>query len=233
MAATVKYLFDRDFDDLEILKEIVEQEALEPEAEGSEEAGEPLPPPAPTFSEEQMAAARRESYERGKKEGSAEMLAGIEQKTATALEKIAAGMEGVMQAQVESSEATKRDAAALSVAVVRKLFPKLNAEHGPNEVLAMLQDVLSNLIREPRITILVANDTSDGIRTKIEDFLERRGFRGALVVQGDAALGPGDCRIEWMDGEATRDSGALLAEIEAAAARHAGVTVSRLEETQG
>ena len=233
MAATVKYLFDRDFDDLEILKEIVEQEALEPEAEGSEETGEPVPPPAPTFSEEQMAAARRESYERGKKEGSAQVLAGIEQQIAAALEKIAAGMESVMQAQVESSEAMKRDAAALTVAVVRKLFPKLDAEHGPSEVVAMLQDVLSNLAREPRIIILVAQDTSEGIRTRIEDFLERRGFRGTLVVQGDATLGPGDCRIEWTGGEATRDSGALLAEIEAAVARHAGVAGSRLEETQG
>jgi flagellar assembly protein FliH len=232
MAGAVKYLFDRDFDDLEILKEIVDQEALETEVEAVVEA-EVAVPPAPTFSEEDMAKARRESYERGKKEGSAEALAGIEQKIAATLDKIAGGVENVIQAQSATSEATKHDAAALSVAVVRKLFPKLDAEHGPSEVLAMLQDVLANLLREPRITILVHHEAADGVRVRIGEFLERRGFRGELSIHADTTLGPGDCRIEWLGGEATRDSGALLAEIDAAAVRHTGVTLSRAEETQG
>jgi flagellar assembly protein FliH len=234
MAGAVKYLFDRDFDDLEILKEIVEQEkAEEKAAEDSAEGAEPEEPPAPTFSEEDLAKARRESYERGKKEGAADVLAGIEQKIATSLDKIAAGMDGLMAAQAASSESTQRDAAALSVAVVRKLFPKLNAEHGSAEVVEMLKDVLANLIREPRVTILVNPEAGEGVQTRIKEFLERRGFRGELAVRGDAAMSPGDCRIEWMGGEAMRDSGALLAEIEAAAERQTGVTMPRPEDTQG
>jgi len=233
MAGAVKYLFDRDFDDLEILKEIEQEAQQETDAAAGEAAGEPVAPPAPTFGEEEMAAARRESYERGKKDGSAEVLAGLEQKIGGTLEKIATGIESVIRAQLESSEATKRDAAALSIAVVRKLFPKLNAAHGSDEVLAMLHDVLSNLIREPRITILVPEETSEGIQARLGDFLDRRGFRGELAVKADGALKPGDCRIEWMGGEAIRDSGALLAEIEAAAERHTGVALPRMEETQG
>lgn len=233
MNTAVKYMFDRDFDDLAIMKEIVEQEAQEEADEQAKESAEPEAPPPPTYSEEDLTKARQEAYERGKKDGSAEVLTGIEQKIAAALDKVAATLEGMIQVQSQANEATKRDAAALAVGVVRRLFPKLDAEHGPAEVIAVLEDVLHNLIREPRITLLVNDTVADGVQDRIRSFLERRGFQGEIAIRGDSALSPGDCRIEWIGGEAIRDSAALIALIEAAASRHSGVEPLRFDETQG
>ena len=234
MQSAVKYMFDRDFDDLDLLREIVEQEAKDTvEEKPAGEPEPPAPPPAPVFSEEDMALARRQGYERGKKEGIAEMLAGIEQKMATALDKIASQSETLFRIQSDANETIQREAAALSLAIARKLFPKLNEDHGLDEVVAVAQGVLAKLIREPRITISVDEGVAESIATRLSDFLKKRGFQGELSVRGDGELGPGECRIEWMGGDAIRDVGTLLSEIEAAIARHTGAALSRLDETQG
>ena len=236
MTNAVKYLFDRDFDDLDILKEIVEQEAKEAVEEENDEAAESIaaePPPPPSYSEEQLALARRQAYERGKKEGIAETLAGIQQKTENALEKILLQIETVFGAQKAFNESTEREAAALTLTVIRKLFPTLNGRHGVDEVVAVASDVLASLLREPQIVVVVQESVADSVRQRLTDFLAMRGFQGEFVVRGESGLGIGDCRVEWMGGNAARDTGTLFAEIEAAVARHTGATLSRLEETQG
>jgi flagellar assembly protein FliH len=236
MTNVVKYLFDRDFDDLEILKEIVEQEAKEAVEEENDEAAESKaaePPPPPSYSEEQLAQARRQAYERGKKEGIAETLAGIQQKTENTLEKILLQFETVFGIQKSFNATVEHEAAALTLTVIRKLFPALNDRHGVDEAVAVARDVLANLIREPRIAILVDEAVVDGVRQNLADFLAKHGFQGEFVVRGDSGLGAGDCRVEWMGGNAERNAGTIFAEIEAAIARHTGAALSRLEETQG
>lgn len=218
---TPKFLFDRDFDDLDILREIVEQEVEELE-QAKAEVEEPAVPVVPTFSEEELAAARKQAYEKGKHDGIAEALAGIEQRTAAVLDKVTHNLEALFATQTRDNEATARDAAQLALAVARKLFPKLYETHGLGEIVGVTEAILANLIREPRLVVLVSDANAEPLRHRLTDFLTKRGFAGALEIRGDAALGAADCKIEWMGGDAARDTTVLFAEIESIVERHVG-----------
>lgn len=221
MQVPQKYLFDRDFDDLEILREIVEQEVEEPDqAQAEPEA--PAEPIAPTFSEKDIATARRQGYDKGKKDGIAEALAGIEQATATSLETLATQLETIFATQINANEATERDAAHLALAIARKLFPQLYETHGLGEIVKVTEDILSHLIREPRLVLSVSETNVEPLRDRISDFLTKRGFQGTLEIRGESTLGAGDCKIEWMGGDAARDTSALFAEIDSVIERHIG-----------
>jgi len=215
-----KFMFDRDFDDLEILREIVELEVEE--LEQAQETAEPIVPAAPTFSEEDIAAARKQAFEKGKREGIAETLASIEQRVAISLEKVAGEVETLFASQTTSNEATARDAAHLALAVAKKLFPRLHKTHGLSEIVGVTEDILSHLIREPRLVVSVHEMHVDALRTRLSDFLAKRGFTGNLELRGENALAAGDCKIEWMGGDAARDTSALFAEIEETIERHVG-----------
>ena len=217
--STQKFLFDRDFDDLEILREIVQQEVEE--LEQAQEAAEPVAPAAPTFSEDDMASARQLAFEKGKREGISETLASIEQRVAISLEKVASEVETLFAQQTEN-EAMTRDAAHLALAVAKKLFPRLHERYGLGEIVGVTEDILTRLIREPRLVVAVHEIHADALRTRLGDFLAKRGFSGNLEVHGENALAAGDCRIEWMGGDAARDTSALFAEIEATIERHIG-----------
>jgi flagellar assembly protein FliH len=55
---------------------------------------------------------------------------------------------------------------------------------------------------------------------KLEDIAHGRGFEGRLMVEADASLATGDCRIEWNEGGVTRDRAATLATIDDVVARY-------------
>ena len=86
MSATTKFLFDTRFDlddDEEVIPFI--------EEERNPEAAEPEPEPeivVPTFSEEELAAAKSEAYAAGKSDGLREAAEAIEAKALAAMEKI-------------------------------------------------------------------------------------------------------------------------------------------------
>ena len=216
-----KFMFDRDFDDLEILREIVEQEVLEQEPAVGEPESPPVPV-APTFSQEELTEARKQAHELGKREGIAETLAGIEQQITISLDKITTEVTSLLAAQTSSNDAIARDTAHLALAVARKLFPRLHEIHGLGEIVAVTEDILSHLIREPRLVVSVSEKHADAMRTRLADFLAKRGFTGNLELRGEAAIGAGDCKIEWMGGNAARSTAALFAEIESIVDRHVG-----------
>ena len=91
MTATEKFLFDFDFD-----RPTVNDEGVD---ELNEEDAINLEPEIiiPTFSEEDMNAAREDGFARGKEEGVKETLESIVQQTATVLETIVAKVEGRFQ----------------------------------------------------------------------------------------------------------------------------------------
>jgi len=226
--ATQKFLFDRDFDDLEILREIVEQEVHEQELVKSEPEV-PETPPAPTFTEEELAVARKQAFEAGKREGISESLASIEQQVAITLDRLATDIGALFAAQTTNNDAMARDAANLALAVAKKLFPRLHETHGLGEIVGVTEEILANLIREPRLVVSVHEMHAEALRSRFNEFLARRGFAGTLDLRGESGLGAGDCRIEWMGGDAARDTAALFAEIENVIERHIGKTA--MDET--
>ncbi|MEQ9056404.1 MAG: hypothetical protein RLO38_17050, partial [Roseovarius confluentis] len=98
MSAVEKFLFNYDFD------RPPTQRPEEEDISDDENAPEPEPEIiVPTFSEEEVAAARNEGFAAGKEEGVRETLAGAEQMTATALETIVATIGDIFRRQDEAN----------------------------------------------------------------------------------------------------------------------------------
>jgi len=207
-----KYLFDTDFGAPRIA--VVDMGYADEEPEEMVEA-EPEPPP-PTFTEEELGLARDQAFAAGRQAGLQEAAQALQQMVGMAMATCAHHLQGLGAAQNAANEALSRDAIAIALAVVKKLHPAFCRSHGVEEIEAAVADALGNLDRVARITVKVHPDLVELVREKSEALVAEAGFEGKLVVVGDAAMPPGDCRLDWGDGGAERDAASCWTDIEKA-----------------
>jgi len=210
MGTFEKYLFDTSFES---------EREREAKARAAAEAEAAAEPPAPTFSEEELEAARQAAFAEGKAAG----LAEAEQSHAKRLADSVAGLPphfDRLSQELEHLE-TERQRGALeaAVTVVRKLFPRLAREGGLEEIRAVVEACLERLRDEPRLVIRCADGDLDKLRERVEGSTSRSSFEGKLVFLADETITAGDVRVEWADGGAERDQAALWKEIDAIIAR--------------
>lgn len=212
MTVVEKFLFDRIFDELEPIV------ATKPaEAEADDENSPVLEPEVviPTFSEEDVAQARHEGFNAGKEEAAAESLNGIEMKIANSMDVISDKLMELYRIQEESNSHISDNAAELALAVSRKMFPVLNEKGALGEVSVVVEEVLKRLIQEPRIVIKVNKELIEPLTERVDSLSQNKGIEGAVSVIGDENLSLGDVEINWAKGSANRNTGALVAEIDA------------------
>lgn len=205
-----KYMFDLDFD----------QPARAAEAPAVEEADESLPdeeeaPPPPTFTEEELNLAREAAFEEGRQSGLAEASEASDRMIATALTSLSDQMDRVFRQQDEANDTNARNAVRVAMAVLRKIVPAACEKHAFDEVAKVVEQVVGEILDEPRIIVRVADPLVEPVRERLEAVASGQGFEGRVVVQADARLAPGDARVEWTDGGAERDQARLWQEIEA------------------
>ncbi|MEX2452271.1 MAG: FliH/SctL family protein [Rhodospirillales bacterium] len=209
MTAVEKFLFNYDFDRPPV------NDRPEDEDMSDEEAAEPEPEIiVPTFSEEEVAAARDEGFAAGKEQGIRETLAGAEQTTATALESITEKINGMFRRQDEANTSAVRDAINVAAAITRKMFPHFSNRGAAEEVEQVIQSIMEKVIDEPRLTITVSASLHENISARLGPIISETGFEGKVVLNAEETLPPGDCRIEWGTGTASRDTEALWREID-------------------
>ncbi len=209
----------------------------------AEDVPEPVAPPPPTFSEEELAAAREAGFREGiatghnagREQGYAEgRAAGLEEGAAAAraemagtdaalaahaLDRIARGVMGLFVAYEAGSVMRSDQPVHVALAIVRKLMPELARRNGLAEIEALVRACLTELMDEPRLIVRVATDTIDLVREHLDATVANCGFDTKLLIVGDPDLAPGDCRVEWAEGGSERDTARLLADIEDCAAR--------------
>jgi len=201
----------------------------------------PEPPPAPTFSEEELAATRTaafaegkavghteghaEGYGKGLAEGMAQGMAqgqetgkkqaenAIENRIAAAIERLAGGVDALLKDRAVSNAMRGDQPVHIALATVGKLMPELTRRHGLDEIEGTVRQLLGELVDEPRLLIAVTPDLVEPLRERLQILLENYGFSGKLGIVGEPDLPSGDCRIEWADGGAERDTAALVAAI--------------------
>lgn len=166
-------------------------------------------PPPPTFSEVELAAARAQAIEQGRAEGrevaEAEAWAREEEAASRALEAVNRSLEMLASSEAARAQRYEREACALALATLEKLFPTLNDAHGLAEVRAVVERVLAAAHGPAqKITVRVAERHVEALSGLSPDIIE---------VAGDASLGAGDCRAAWADGGAVRDARALATHI--------------------
>ncbi|MGD1880338.1 MAG: hypothetical protein ACFB13_22900 [Kiloniellaceae bacterium] len=200
-----KFLFNTSFD-MEKSPAVKAEEA--PKAAAVE------PPPAPTFSEEELEAARQAAFAEGKADGLAEAEANQANRLAEAVAELPPLFDRLAQDLAAQADGQRRETLEAAITVVRKLFPHLAREHGLDETRAVIEQCLERLRDEPRLVIRSADEDLDALKEHIEASAAHSAFDGKLVFLADDRLAPGDLRLEWADGGAERDQAGLWKEID-------------------
>lgn len=212
-----RFLFAYDFEHPPQEPERVPDHVIDAQIEETDP--EPIAPP-PLFSEEDLEAAREEARVLGHAQGLKDAEDSALHFQAQALERVAEEIGSMRVLQAEANAETHRMAAALAIAVVKKLLPRFSAESGAGEIEALVEDCVPHILNEPRLILRVSPMHTEAIRRRIEMLARDRGFEGAVVVMEDEAIGPADCRLEWNNGGAERDVASLFQRIEDIVARN-------------
>lgn len=196
MKATAKYLFDEDF------------------------AGGGKPTITLVEAERRRADAESIAYRNGFAAGQAQAQGEIAQNTAAALAVIADGLDRIHRALGGIEARLETEAVEVAVAVAGKLAPELIAREPFAEISALATECFRHLVKTPHVSVRISADLYAAGKEKLEDIAQARGFEGRLVVQPDATLAAGDCRIEWSEGGVNRDRAATLAVVGDVVARY-------------
>ena len=205
-----RFLFDVSFDEEDLA--LAEAEATAKLAVQDAELADPEEN-IPTFTEDQLNAARHEGYEAGQEAGIQEAGDAIETKINDVLSMIGTQVDELFKRQAVDTATTFTDAVNIAVAIARKSFPHLNDTHGFTEIERMVREVLTEVLEEPRVIIHVNPTLKGPLDTRIETIASSSNFEGQIIILEAEDMAPGDCRIAWSSGTAERDMVGTLGKI--------------------
>lgn len=168
----------------------------------------------PVFTQEHLDAAKKEAYEAGFAAGKKSreddtlrqtnvLLAGIEKKLGSVI--------------VDSRETWAQQMAQvrmLAKIAMSKIFPVTAAKNGLDEIEEVVRKAITDMAREPRLVVRVAEAHFEEITKRIEVLSAKQAYTGKVVVLGETGYGPSDCLVEWADGGIERDERKIWEEIE-------------------
>lgn len=218
MAKEQKFLFDTSFDVEETPGGNSEEEA----AEAAEKAEPEVV--VPSFSEEEIAAARDDAFAQGKAEGVNEAAEATERDIVTALGNLSAQFQKLFQDHEKSQKSVLDTAISVSVAISRKIFPALNERNGLDEIERMIEMSVGTIIDEPMVTVTVNPGHAAGLEDRLGGMDTKASYTGEIKVVSSEEVLPGDCRVEWSGGGAKRDMTVMWQEIDEIIERNLFVT---------
>lgn len=189
-----KFLFDNSFDE-----EAQNRLKSEAEARAAREA-EVMAGTPPTFTVEELEAAKAAAYQQGRQDGMTDALSGIEQQIGLSLEAVLNRLPTVFDEQRQAAEQLQRDAFKLCQAMMRKLAPALMSGREAQEVELVVREAFAFLTDQPKVIIRVPEDVEPHLRDKVDLMASRVGYEGEVVLVGDPELEARDCRISWNAG---------------------------------
>ncbi len=183
------------------------------DAPPKEESIEDLPPPPPTFSEDELAAAKDMAFEQGRQQGQKEQVESREQYVATSLEQIARNFSQLFAAETMREIVFEKEALRLTTAALDLLFPILNEKLGREEVHKIIEKVLTSHRKTKEIVVQVPSGMKGEIETLIRRLHDEDQESVAWRVTENPDMAAGNCILEWSDGGAVRDSVRAAADI--------------------
>lgn len=161
-----------------------------------------------------VAAARAEGLSEGYARGLAEGHTGAAARESAAAEAIVKALNHLLANDADAELKRAREAACLVLSIARRFVPVLARSAGFSEIEAVVADCLRQALDEPRIVLRIAEDFFDIARRRVEPLAREAGFAGRVIILADPQLEATDCRVEWADGGAERDTARLWREIE-------------------
>ncbi|HEY2616265.1 MAG TPA: hypothetical protein VGI78_02900 [Acetobacteraceae bacterium] len=167
----------------------------------------------PVFTLGELSAARatawRDGHAAGLQEAAETDAAATRQALTAIVEQFAAERDEAAARAEQSAEAIAR----LLTASLAATFPTLCARHGDAEVRAIVRTVLPALTQETAITVRAHPRTAAAVTQEIAR-LDPDLVAHIQIFDCDA-MPPGDVRVAWHNGTATRDAAALWQQVAA------------------
>lgn len=164
----------------------------------------------PTFSEEELEAAKQAGYELGKADGIAQEKASREQQVAALVGQIRQSYQTLVTSETLREQIYEEEALRLMHVALKTLFPTLNARLGLQEMEAMIERVIQTQKNQTKIIIKVPADVRDDVEAALKAGSSEDTQEEKYLVQADHSLIEGSCAIEWEDGGAVRNSQKLI-----------------------
>lgn len=202
MSAPHKFLFDESFDLPDPPRPAARREPPPPPP--------PPPPPEPTFSKQELEAARLAGVAEGREQALAEAAQAADQRLAETLSALESGLKILLDGQESAIGEIRRHGLETVRAIAQKAVPALCRKSPLTELEAMIVDCLREAFDEPRMVLRVSDALFEPLQQRLGALTQSTGFAGKLVLLADDTLGPGDARIEWAEGGAERDTRRLL-----------------------
>ena len=190
--------------------------------ENSFESGRPppteAPPPIetddieeelpPSYSEEELHAARQESFanglSQGLEEGRVAALGAIENQICQTTDALAQSLPTLFQDREDDRKKILAQSRELVLTVLNKLLPTLQQSQALAEVERVVGESLARLPDEPRLCLHLHPDLCPAMTDWIDNLTQQGGFDGKMTVRPDPQKAPGDVHIEWANGGAER-----------------------------
>ena len=179
-------------------------------------------PPEPTFSKEELDAAREAGYAAGHSAGLQEESSSLEAKTTALVAALGERLPPLSDEQAEANDRLLRDGARVAVTIARKILPAYTAKHGTDELSALVTRCLEALISQPKIHVRVVPEQVEPITRHLEAAVSASGFDGKFLVEADETMGPSDCRLTWQNGGLERLEAQFWRDIDTAVTDYLG-----------
>jgi flagellar assembly protein FliH len=201
MSLAEKFLFDISFD-----------------APGGGEVRQrgPVTPAEVAITRADLNAAVAQARAEGHAAGLSEATAQREQRVAETLTIIGQQLVALFAARDDARRDSERTTLELTRTITGKLFPTLIRQGGLTEIESVVAQSVREAIAEPRLVLRVADTIFEAAQQRMAPLATELGFPGKLIILVDDQLGQSDCRVEWADGGAERDTARTWREIEAA-----------------
>jgi len=184
-------------------------------------AKEDAPPPPPTFSEEQLKAAERASYQKGFLEGEKEgrkqaesEQAMIDRKLTETVEKFANRVAPIFNDYKKMALALQQQSPKVALSIARKIAGHALAQNAQAVIDEIALRCSETMLKEPKLTITVHESMGDTLARKLEQLAARLQSATDIVILRDPSMPMADCRIEWNQGEIERQTAQIWQQIE-------------------
>lgn len=188
-----KFMFDlHNFDPIETVEEVVEEVAEEVE------------PPPPTFSTEELEAAKEMAFEHGRQKGLEESQELREERTAETLQKIAELLTNMNAEESYRERQYERESVKLGIEIIDTLIPTLHEKIGADALQKVLPDTLRSQSGQSEILIKLHPDSTVEVDSMIDSLWDDPENAPKCKVVADSSIEIGGCDITWSDGGMVR-----------------------------
>jgi len=152
------------------------------------------------FGADDLAAARAE----GLAEGRRLAMESIAADEAAALEKLGDRLEIAINSTLDEIETARNELISVTRAFIEEFCAAIAQERDVDAAEDMLRQLTQNSEDRRAAHLFIAARRFDRIAPHLNDLIDNRRLGDFVSIESDAALEPGECRLEWRGGELRR-----------------------------